>query len=258
MKIAKKATIKLFVNSLLDKLGFELNRKSFSGDRTHSMPNWKERLEHIKKLGFSPKVIFDGGAFIGGWTRSVAAIFPNAQIVLAEPNPYLHNQIERNISKIQPKPILLNVALGELKGEGALKIWGDKYSDTGASLLEHVEGKAKKTIPIKVDTLDNISEKLNLNPDLIKLDLQGGEVLAIKGGSKVLRNAEFVILEFGCLEAYFGRATPRDIIDIMYNYDYCLYDIVDCHYRPYDRAMTGGDFFFVKNCSMLREYKGWE
>ena len=70
--------------------------------------------------------------------------------------------------------------------------------------------------------------------------------------------ATFMIIEFGCLEAYIGRTTPRDILEIMYENDYCLYDIVDCHYRPYDGALTGGDFFFVKNDGVLKKYKGWE
>ena len=44
----------------------------------------------------------------------------------------------------------------------------------------------------------------------------------------------------------------------MYDHDYCLYDIIDLHDRPYDGALTGGDFFFVKNSSPLRRYKAWE
>ena len=39
--------------------------------------------------------------------------------------------------------------------------------------------------------------------------------------------------------------------------DYCLYDIIDLIYRPYDNALTGGDFIFVKNSSQLKEYKGY-
>jgi len=88
--------------------------------------------------------------------------------------------------------------------------------------------------------------------------LQGAEFLALKGATGVLESAEMVITEFGCLEAYIGRATSRDLLDIMFDNDYCLYDIVDCHYRPYDGALTGGDFFFVKNWSVLRKHKGWQ
>jgi FkbM family methyltransferase len=222
------------------------------------MPTWKERMEHAKKLGFSPRVIIDGGAFRGVWSRGAAHLFPGAQIVLIEPNPFVREYIERNISHIQPPPKILNVALRESSGKTKFNIWREKESDTGASLLNHVSGNPNEVIEVDVETLDNISHQMSLVPDLVKLDLQGGELSALKGATHVLKHAEFMIIEFGCLEAYIGRTTPRDLLEIMYENDYCLYDIVDCHYRPYDGALTGGDFFFVKNYSVLRNYKGWE
>ena len=99
---------------------------------------------------------------------------------------------------------------------------------------------------------------MGLVPDLVKLDLQGGELAALDGSTNALKTAELMLIEFGCLDAYIDRTTPRDLLDIMFENDYCLYDIVDCHYRPYDGALTGGDFIFVKNSSALRAYKGWE
>ncbi len=238
-------------------LGVRLNKQK-NGNRSNSMPDWKERLYHAKRLGFCPKVIFDCGAFQGIWSMNVINIFPQSQLVLIEPNPFIQGIIKDNVSKIQPPVILIDKALGQISGETSFNIWGDVTTAGGASLLEHISGKADTVVNVKVETLDNISEELRLIPDLMKLDLQGGELLALRGGIKTLERAEMVIVEFGCLEAYINRATPRDIIDVMYDNDYCLYDIVNCNYRPYDGAMNGGDFFFVKNRSVLRKYKGWE
>ena len=47
-----------------------------------------------------------------------------------------------------------------------------------------------------------------------------------------------MMIEFGCLEAYVGRTTPRDLIDIMFDHDYCLYDLVDC---PLPAVRPGAD-----------------
>ena len=47
-------------------------------------------------------------------------------------------------------------------------------------------------------------------------------------------------------------------MDIMYDNSCCLYDVASCSDRPYDGALTGVDFFFVKNSSVLRKHKGWE
>jgi FkbM family methyltransferase len=221
------------------------------------MPTWEERLAHAKALGFSPRVIFDGGAFRGEWAREAARMFPGARLVLIEPNPFAREQIGRTIGKLQPAPTVLPFALGDSPGKAKLKLWGEEASDAGASLLDHVVGEPGRVFEVAVETLDAVSRQTSLLPDLVKLDLQGGELSALKGATRVLGHAEFMMVEFGCLEAYIGRSTPRDLLELMYANDYCLYDVVDLHYRPYDGALTGGDFFFVKNSSPLRRHKGW-
>lgn len=74
---------------------------------------WRDRLKHARRLGFRPRTILDGGAFRGLWSKEVAALFPDAQIVLIEPNPFLQDIIRGNIADINPAPTILNIALGE-------------------------------------------------------------------------------------------------------------------------------------------------
>ena len=246
--------LKKIVNTPLNAIGLSLV-KTASGA---SMPAWRDRIKLAKKLGFAPQVIVDGGAFIGDWSQEVARIFPETQIVIVEPNPFLQEDIEKRTSNINPRPIILNVALGDSQNKATLNIWRDEKSDSGASLLGHVSGKANQAIEVDIDTLDNISMRTGFIPDFVKLDLQGAELSALKGATQVLKHAELMMIEFGCLEAYEERTTPRELLEIMYANDYCLYDIVDCHYRPYYGALTGGDFIFVKNSSVLRMHKGWD
>lgn len=216
-----------------------------------------ERLKLAKKNGLSPKVIFDGGAFKGLWTRQAAEIFPGARFILVEPNPHMQDFIKHNTEHIDPAPVIVQAAIGETPGQTSLNIWGDADSDAGASLLEHVSGPARQSIIVEVNTIDNICKMHSLLPDFLKLDLQGGELAALKGAGEVLQHAEFAVIEFSCLAAYIDRTTPRQLVDMMYDHDYCLYDIVGLDDRPYDGALTGGDFIFVKNTSNLRAHKGW-
>jgi FkbM family methyltransferase len=217
-----------------------------------------KRIMQLKKQGFSPKVIFDCGAYKGEWSLMVTKIFPEAQIVLMEPNKNILKITEANISKINPSPILLEVALGDNPGTSLLNVWGnDVRSAAGASLLTHVKGNAATKIETEIDTLDIISKKLGFVPDFVKLDLQGAELLALKGAKEILKVTELFVIEFGLLEAYKNRASPRDLMEIMYENDYTLYDVVDLIYRPYDGTLVGGDFFFVKNDSFLRKKKDY-
>ena len=168
-------------------------------------------------------------------------------------------QTKKTLSGITPRVIIEECALGSTTGEVHLNIWdNDQMRMSGSSLKDHVQGEPMKKMPVRLDTLDNICEKHNLMPDLLKLDLQGGEIDALKGAEKLLGTAEVIITEFGCLQAYIDRTTPFDLMNTMYSNDYCLYDIIDLIYRPYDNALTGGDFVFVKNNSQLKKYKGYE
>lgn len=253
MRLSRSALQKI-INIPLNAVGLHLEKAVSSG----SMPSWKRRMKLAKNLGFSPKHIFDGGGYKGYWSREVARLFPGAQIVIVEPNPFVQDELKKNTATVEPLPMVFEVALGSTKGSANLKVWRNKGMDAGASLLDNAAGAATKEIEVEVDTIDHISDRTNSLPDLVKLDLQGTELGALKGASRVLQHAEIMLIEFGCLEAYAGRTTPRDLMEVMYDNDYCLYDIVDCHYRPYDGALTGGDFFFVKNSSVLRQHRGWE
>jgi hypothetical protein len=108
---------------------------------------------------------------------------------------------------------------------------------------------------VPVETIDGLLEHAAA-PDFIKLDLQGTEPDARRGAQRCPESAELCLVELSCLEAYLGRTTPKDLMQFTYERDYCLYDVVDCHYRPYDGPLIGGDFIFVQNDGGLRSYKG--
>lgn len=248
-RLAKRALTA--INIPLGLAGVELSRKG-------SNPSPFTRLAHLKKLGVRPKVIYDCGAYLGTWAVEVAKLFPQAQIVMFEPNTLILPKTKAAVANIQPSPLVIEAAVGDKSGTATLNVWDNSHTSMpGSSLLGHVQGTAGTKIETPVVTLDEIAEKHNLRPDIIKLDLQGFEYAALQGATSLLKTTEVVIIEFGLLEAYEGRTTPRQIIDMMYDNGYCLYDIVDLLYRPYDGALSSGDFFFVKNSSPLRKYKGY-
>jgi len=56
-----KMLTKTLINGSLAKFGLEIKRLENAPPRTSSMPLWKERLFHAKRLGLSPNVVVDGG-----------------------------------------------------------------------------------------------------------------------------------------------------------------------------------------------------
>jgi len=226
--------------------------------QANNNPSCFSRLENAKQIGFAPRVIFDCGAFVGNWSWSVSQLFPGSRLLLVEPNDRIIGQTKEKTSQIKPEPVLVHGAVGDKTGKTYLNIWDNpETSMAGSSLKEHVQGAAKHKMKVDLFTIDELAQAHELTPDLVKLDLQGGEKDALLGATIILQSTEMFIIEFGCLDAYIDRTTPLDIMQIMYDNNYCLYDIVDLSYRPHDNALTGGDFFFVKNTSNLKKFKGY-
>lgn len=252
-----KRFAKKLLNTCVAPLGLEVvrhQRDDAGSESTFTMPSTLSRLRHAHSIGFHPTQIVDAGAFSGGWTTEVESVFPGASYLVIEPNPYLHATIRESTSPFGSRATLIPKAIGERPGTLKLNIWGDPKKATSASLQSHVRGKAENEVDVEVTTIDQLLEEHCFTPQLIKLDLQGAEMKALRGCAKALDATEMFIVEFGCLNAYIDRATPNEILEIFYDNNYSLYDIVDCHYRPYDGALTGGDFFFVKNSSSLKSY----
>jgi len=158
-----------------------------------------------------------------------------------------------------PIPVIEQCAIGAKDGIAFLNVWDNEETKmSGSSLKGHVQGDPQKRMEVALQRLDTLASKYDLQPNLIKLDLQGYELEALKGAPKLLKTTEVFIIDFGCLPAYVDRRTPNDLLKVMYENDFCLYDIIDLIYRPYDGALTGGDFFFVKNSSPLKAYEGYK
>jgi len=47
---------------------------------------WRNALARLKSLGFAPGVVYDIGAYRGGWARVASEVFPSAKFVLFEAN----------------------------------------------------------------------------------------------------------------------------------------------------------------------------
>jgi FkbM family methyltransferase len=218
-----------------------------------------ERLRHMRSLGFAPRVAFDAGAFMGEWSRSFHQVFPEAELVVMEPNPALQPQLSAAVQAL-PGALVLPVAVGDKVGSAHLNIWEDGRDPLAlqaSSLLDHVRGEPTRATPVEVQSLDAIANA-HAMPDVVKLDLQGAELAALRGATTLLGTTELFIIEFGCLDAYHARTTPRQLIDCMDDHGYGLYDVVDLGYRRFDGALCGGDFFFLHRDSRLHEHAGFD
>jgi hypothetical protein len=105
---------------------------------------------------------------------------------------------------------------------------------------------------VPVATLDGLTDKFSLPlPDLIKLDLQGAELICLRGAHACLEHAQAVVLEVQLLRLYEHTPLLADIVGFMGEAGFRTYDIVSLWHRPLDGALAYGDFVFVRDNSPL-------
>lgn len=163
----------------------------------------------------------DVGANHGLLSFGLAAKFDKrVRFHLFEPNPKLIASIEKTL-KLYPTitPEISNVAVSDV--DGTVQFWVDQ-NQTGASHITESGGTAVHAI--KLDTYlkcTNLSQVA-----LLKLDVEGYELNALRGAESALRNRQICAVYFEYFEKYLIRVTqPSKLIEYL---DSLSYEICFC------------------------------
>jgi FkbM family methyltransferase len=207
-------------------------------------------LQHAHDLGINPTSVIDVGAAYG--TPELYEVFTEARHLLIEPlddyRPYLE-------SVIQKYPRTEYVLAAATSQPGSLTI--HKHADLqGSSLyLETEDSPGLNDTPVTVPglTLDDLcAERGFSGPYVIKVDVQGAELDALAGATRILDQTDYVVLETSLFGFYKGGAQIYDVISFLRERGFAVYDLVNYSYRPLDGAFAQVDVAFVKENSPLR------
>lgn len=149
---------------------------------------------------FTPDVVIDCGANVGGFFHEAKALWPDARYLLIEANP-----------ECQPALEQLGVdysiaALSDKEKTVTFYTRKDAPTCTGSSYyLERTEFyREENIVPHKIQTrtLDEVASDLILpgKKGLLKLDTQGSELDVLQGGKVVLNHTQAVIIEVSFVE----------------------------------------------------------
>lgn len=170
--------------------------------------------KHIKNLTQNKKVCFlDIGAHFGFYTAYIAVLNPEAEIHSFEPNPKYFNITKRNIEINNIKSEIYQLALSDSKKQ-------IPFSDNS------MKANDKKNLGIVESiTFDELSEKNNINPNIVKLDVHGSEGKVLFGMKNALRNCiKHLYLELHPNELLVDYSM-KDIIDLLINSGFDLFEV---------------------------------
>ena len=99
---------------------------------------------------------------------------------------------------------------------------------TGAPGTPFMNGRDIRKISMQTIRLDTFCSESNLRPDLVKIDVEGAELLVLRGAAKLLGESRPTIIL--AVHPYWLPAgqTPRDIFEYLTGYGYSVYDSKGC------------------------------
>ena len=150
-----------------------------------------EETRLIQSLVRPGAAILDLGANIGYYTLLLArAAGPDGKVFAFEPHPVLFELLEKNIKLNGYKNVVLFPnAVSDHPGK--LKLFVDNFYNLDHRIYPsetHTTG-----IDIEAVTVDSLLAKVP-GIDLIKMDIQGAELLALRGMQQLIRRSEHVTM----------------------------------------------------------------
>lgn len=135
----------------------------------------------------SPDLVIDAGANYGEIVLS--ALYPEgSKVFVVEANPILASMLKNSLATRTDSKrgqfSVIDAALAENTGQGVLKVAAES---SGLSHLEsgpysNLRETQESDFTVEVTSLDQLTQDIPAKDLLFKLDIEGGEVAALKGG----------------------------------------------------------------------------
>ncbi len=206
-----------------------------------SFHNQWNRLRHLRSRGFEPDGILDIGAYHGGWSVLVKAVWPGVRVFTVEADEGCRAPLTRDGHDFEI------AVLAEKDGEATFFRCNDREGEGNSLFPENsVHAFTPRTLPTK--TLATVVG--NERYDFIKMDCQGAELRVIAGGEQIVREAHVVLLETQIQNYNEGAPFTFEVMSWMEQLGFRLYDVLDFHYTGRG-TLNQTDLMFARRDSPL-------
>ena len=147
----------------------------------------------MDRLAAGARQILDVGANIGWYAVRFAQRQPQAQVHAFEPMPTAYAYLQRNVAANGMAGRVAVYNHGLSCRSGAVNFFISPKSGTNASLLNVAAAPDARSVVGLTLTLDDWVANHGITPDFIKCDVEGAELLVLRGGGQTLARHKPVI-----------------------------------------------------------------
>lgn len=224
-------------------------------ERRLGVPSVAHALDHLNRQGFSPTTIFDVGAYRGDFARDCLARWPHTTIACFEPQRSKIEALQSFSSTTGGQVRVFPTLIGASERDQVVL----HEAGTASSVLVETAGPLHPGACYPMTTIDRVVAQHfdGRPPDLLKLDVQGYELEALKGGVASLPGIGVILTELNLLDLHQEVPLLAEVVAWLAAQGFVAYDLGGLMRRPLDGALWQVDMIFVPVGSPHRHDKRW-
>jgi FkbM family methyltransferase len=214
----------------------------------HGVPAAVEHEPLLRALDC--RTVVDIGANRGQFALVASKCFPEATVYSFEPLPAAAQQFRRVFSGDQ-RAILHETAIGSKSGRETIHVSGKEDSSSLLPITrlqdEIFPGTAEvNQQAVNVAPLNQFVQAQQIAPPaLLKLDVQGYELEALKGCESLLERFSYVYVECSFVKLYAGQASASEVAEYLHRHGFLLEGVYNLTYDGAGLAIQG-DFLYSR------------
>lgn len=179
--------------------------------------------------------VFDVGSNVGSTAEYFSGkVAPSGVVHCFEPGSYAYRKLQERMAKIAgPAVRLNNLAVGDRNGATEFHVYPESHSSWNSVGRRPLENYGIRITPVEVLSVPMItldaycSDNSVGHIDLLKLDLEGCELQALRGAKELLlqRRVAICLMEFGQTTFDQGNS-PRDLAEFCRSVGYSLRNLI--------------------------------
>ena len=197
-----------------------------------------------------PISLIDIGASRGDFTESLQKVYGLSKALLIEPQPTLCKALKNKFNN--SKIFVQECAVAESERTQEMEVLNWDYSSSLLDVRRDIENinaildlEVSQKIQCQVKILDKIMEEIDWHEpvDLLKIDVQGAELMVLKGAEKTLKRTKMIFTEVSFCRLYQGAPVFQEVYDYLHNQGFKLLTISD-GFRDSDGDLLQADALF--------------